>query len=167
MRNEKSAQSQKRTKTSKNSTPPTCPTHELQSNDNLSSTLFPDSQDVEIICQLVGVNRRGQQALESMAKAKMSIPIQKFGSDMTLYMAEAYVEMRQPILTRQYMGLAEFPGVVTATSLFYDHELWYGETLLRSYFSKFNLVMSTEHVQVVLACSLVWSARLFSSSNDP
>ncbi len=70
---------------------------------------------------------------------------------MTNYMADAYAEMRQPILTRQYMGLAEFPGVATATSLFYDHEFWYSETLLRPYFSKFQLVMLTEHVQVVLA----------------
>jgi hypothetical protein len=86
-----------------------------------------------------------------MAKAKMSVPMQKFGSDMTLYMAGAYAAIRQPILTRQYMGLAELPGVATATSLFYGHDFWYGETLLRPYFAKFNLVLSTERVQVVLA----------------
>jgi hypothetical protein len=151
LRNEKSERPQKRLKQSKIPPPPPSPSRIIECNDNVSSTLYPDSQDVEIICQLVGANRRGKQALDSMAKAKMSIPMQKFGADMTDYMADAYAEMRQPILTRQYMGLAEFPGVATATSLFYDHEFWYSETLLRPYFSKFQLVMFTEHVQVVLA----------------
>jgi hypothetical protein len=66
-------------------------------------------------------------------------------------MTVSYATMRQPILTRQYMALAEFPGFHTSLSLFFAHEFWYREEPLRPYFNRFNLVLSTEHVQIVLA----------------
>ena len=116
-----------------------------------TTTLYPDFDEVEKICQTVVANGSTQQAIDSMAKANMSVEMQKFGTELTVHMAGAYAALRQPILTRQYLGLVEFPGVATATSLFYAHDFWYGETLLRPYFSKFHLVLSTERVQVVLA----------------
>ena len=116
-----------------------------------TTTVFPDSDEVEKLCQTVVANGSAKQVIDSMAKAKMSLQMQKFGTELNFHMAGAYAALRQPILTRQYLGLAEFPGVATATSLFYAHEFWYGETLLRPYFSKFDLVLSTERVQVVLA----------------
>ncbi len=81
----------------------------------------------------------------------MSGPMQKLGIDIQHNMMVTHASVRQPILTRQYMALASFPGFQTTNDLFYGHELWYQEELLRPYFDKFNLVLSTDYVQVVIA----------------
>jgi hypothetical protein len=141
----------KRSKPSKISTKTTSKFNALRSQDKVATIVFPDFDDAEKICQIVGSNASVMQAVESMAKAKMSIEMQQFGMDMTVHMAGAYVALRQSVLTRKYLGLVEFPGVVTTTSLFYAHEFWYGEPHLRPYFSKFDVLLSTERVQVVLA----------------
>jgi hypothetical protein len=86
-----------------------------------------------------------------MDSAKMDAPTQRLGTNLHHYMAVSYATMRQPVLTRQYMALAEFPGVHTSPSLFFGHEFWFREDPLRLYFDRFNLAWSTEHVQVVLA----------------
>jgi hypothetical protein len=140
--NETVARPVKRSKASKNA---------LNPQDKVATMVFPDSVEVEKICQIVGSNASVMQAVASMAKAQMSIEMQQFGTDMTVHMAGAYAALRQPILTRQYLGLVEFPGVATSKSLFYAHEFWYGEQHLRPYFSKFDVLLSTDRVQVVLA----------------
>ena len=81
----------------------------------------------------------------------MSRPMRKLGTEIHHHMAISNASLRQPILTRQYMALASFPGFATTKSLFYDHELWYRDDSLRLYFDKFNLVLATEFVQVVIA----------------
>ena len=81
----------------------------------------------------------------------MSIPMRQLSKDMIHHMQISFATMRQPILTRQYMALAAFPGFYTSKSLFYAHEFWYRDEPLRPYFEKFNLVMSTDFAQVVLA----------------
>ena len=78
-----------------------------------TTTVFPDSDEVEKLCQTVVANGSAKQVIDSMAKAKMSLQMQKFGTELNFHMAGAYAALRQPILTRQYLGLAEFPGVVT------------------------------------------------------
>jgi hypothetical protein len=77
--------------------------------------------------------------------------MRKLGSNIHHGMMISFASMRQPILTRQYMALASFPGFHTTKSLFYDHELWYRDEPLRPYFNKFNLVLATPLVQVVIA----------------
>ena len=81
----------------------------------------------------------------------MSRPMRKLGNDIQHHMMITHASVRQPILTRQYMALASFPGFKTTNSLFYGHELWYRDEPLRPYFDKFNLVLSTDYVQVVIA----------------
>ena len=88
---------------------------------------------------------------ESMKDAKMSRPMRKLGNDIQHHMMITHASVRQPILTRQYMALASFPGFKTTNSLFYGHELWYRDEPLRPYFNKFNLVLATPLVQVVIA----------------
>jgi hypothetical protein len=72
----------------------------------------------------------------------MTRPMRKLSNDMIHHMTISFASWRQPILTRQYKALASFPGFQTTKSLFYDHEFWY--------FAKFNLVLSTDLVQIVL-----------------
>jgi hypothetical protein len=150
LQNENVTRPVKRSKLFKISTKTTSKFNALRSLNKVATIVFPDSDDVEKICQIVGSNASIMQAVESMAKAKMSIEMQQFGTDMTVHMAGAYAALRQPVLTRQYLGLPEFPGVATTTSLFYAHEIWYGEQHLRPYFSKFDVLLSTPRVQVVL-----------------
>ena len=103
------------------------------------------------MCQLLGGHAHPIQVEVSIKEAKMSRPLRKLGTEIQHHMAISNASLRQPILTRQYMALASFPGFATTKSLFYDHELWYRDDDLRRYFDKFNLVLSTELVQVVIA----------------
>ena len=103
------------------------------------------------MCQLLGGHAHPIQVAVSIKEAKMSRPMRKLGTEIHHHMAISNASLRQPILTRQYMALASFPGFATTKSLFYDHELWYRDDALRLYFDKFNLVLATEFVQVVIA----------------